>query len=70
MTLHEYRELLRTHDWFFNYADDHRAWSKGNDERKVLNNAYDQLSAEGFEVEARELFNAMSPDEFHMKEPK
>jgi len=34
--LNEYIDLLKKHDWTFNYSDDHRAYTKGNLERKVL----------------------------------
>ncbi len=29
-------ELLRTHDWYFDYSDDHRVWKRGVEERKVI----------------------------------
>lgn len=33
MTLHEfdaYVELLKFHDWFYDYSDDHQVWATGN----------------------------------------
>lgn len=32
----EYIKLLKQHDWTYEYSDDHRAWSKGKNQRKVL----------------------------------
>lgn len=29
-------ELLQTHDWFFDYSDDHRVWKRGVEERKEI----------------------------------
>lgn len=68
--LENYRVMLKGHDWFFHYSDDHRYYTRGMEQSKALDKAYAQLSAEGFEVEAREMFNELSPDGFHMKEPK
>ena len=28
----EFFKLLETHDWYFQYSDDHRAWTKGQAE--------------------------------------
>ena len=32
----EFFKLLEQHDWYYQYSDDHRAWSKGNDQSKRL----------------------------------
>ncbi len=32
----EYIKLLKQHDWTYDYSDDHRAWTKGKEQRKVL----------------------------------
>jgi len=29
MNLQEFYDLLKVHDWSFNYSDDHRQWQKG-----------------------------------------
>lgn len=68
--LSEFEDMLSSHDWFYNYSDDHRAYQKGNDESKAIRRAYEELAKEGFEVEARELFNTISPDDFFMVGPK
>ena len=36
MTLEEFEQLLRTHDWTYNYSDDHRAWTKGREEANKI----------------------------------
>lgn len=33
----EYIALCRSHDWGYNYSDDHRAWTRGKAERAELN---------------------------------
>jgi hypothetical protein len=32
-----YINLLRQHDWYYDYSDDDRVWNKGYDERKAMN---------------------------------
>lgn len=36
MTPSEYFEELVKHDWYYQYADDHRAWEKGSTNSKKL----------------------------------
>lgn len=36
MTNEEFFKLLEIHDWYYQYADDHRAWTKGSQESKRL----------------------------------
>lgn len=67
MTLEEYAELLRTHDWFYNYADDSRAYDKGRKESMALRLALTELENQGLFEEAKEMFNEVSPDGFEIK---
>ena len=32
----EYERLLRQHDWWFDFSDDHNVWSRGNATLQVL----------------------------------
>ena len=32
-----YINLLRQHDWYYDYSDASRVWNKGHDERKAMN---------------------------------
>ena len=36
MSLAEVYSLLASHDWSYQYSDDHRHWSKGNDESNMI----------------------------------
>jgi hypothetical protein len=31
VTIEQYQAMLKAHDWFYQYADDFRAWNKGHD---------------------------------------
>lgn len=70
MTLEMFETMLRRHDWYFNYSDDSRWYNRGLQERKEIDAAIENLRAQGFEREVRDLFNDLSPDGFNMREPK
>ena len=67
ITLESFAEMLKNHDWFFNYSDDHRYYTKGREQRTAIDNAFKELTDQGFREEARDLYNSLSPDEFSMK---
>lgn len=60
-------QKCQSHDWFYNYSDDHRVWQRGKDERHVIDELLKKLFAEGFEDQAIEVFNTNSPDMFELK---
>ena len=70
MTLETFETMLRGHDWYFNYSDDSRWYNRGLQQRREIDAAIENLRAQGFEQEVRDLFNDLSPDGFLMREPK
>ena len=64
MTLETFKSMLETHDWFYTYSDDHRYYTRGSDQRALINKALDELTEQGLEREAKDLFNEVSPDDF------
>jgi len=36
MDIQEFFKLLENHDWYYQYSDDHRAWTKGRNENQRL----------------------------------
>jgi hypothetical protein len=36
MDTSEFFKLLEKHDWYYQYSDDHRAWTKGSEESRRL----------------------------------
>ena len=36
MTIQEFYDLLKAHDWSYQYSDDHRYWQKGRDEANMI----------------------------------
>jgi hypothetical protein len=40
--INDYVRLLDTHDWFFEYSDDHSVWTKGKKAQTILTNKFKQ----------------------------
>ena len=34
--LQQYIDMLKSHDWTYDYSDDHNAWTKGHEERNAI----------------------------------
>ena len=54
MDLQEFYDLLKRHDWSFNYSDDHRQWQRGRDQ---LNHIQHILKQNEDEPKYRALFD-------------
>ena len=37
----EFGKKLRQHDWYYGFADDHRSWTKGRDQAKVIRDLHE-----------------------------
>mgnify|MGYP001128767616 CR=1 FL=1 len=58
------RIQLRSHDWFYEYSDDHSYYRRGRAERSAIHAVMRQLTELGAGDEAREMFNKLSPEGF------
>ena len=54
--LDELENLLSTHDWFYMYSDDHRAWRKGTDHAGEIRRQIDICCGLGLREEANQLY--------------
>ena len=54
--LFELEVLLKKHDKYYDYSDDHYVWSKGNDEWKAIQKLSTELKIAGYVEEVQELF--------------
>ncbi len=54
--------LLKTHDWTYNYSDDHRAWKKGNEQSDEICRQMDICCGLGLDKIANELYNKYRPE--------
>jgi hypothetical protein len=61
MTLEEFEQLLKAHDWTYNYSDDHRAWTKGREQANKIANARKLLEENGLQEEADKLHYKYTP---------
>lgn len=39
----EFGKKIKSHDWYYGYSDDHRAWTRGRDAAQVLRVAHKDL---------------------------
>lgn len=64
MTIGEqlYRELLATHDWFYEYSDDYTVWSRGSGVRNKLRTLRNQVDPAG------KIWNEYAPDQYKFKQ--
>ena len=42
MNIEEFYDLLKAHDWTYDYSDDHRHWQKGHNQREQLHRVIKQ----------------------------
>ena len=61
MSLEEFRTLLKYHDWYYMYADDHRAWTEGNESSKKINQILKDFKERGLEEASMELYKEYAP---------
>ena len=53
----ELENLLRTHDWSYDYSDDHSVWTRGKNERAAINQLMQQCKEAGLGPEADGLYD-------------
>jgi len=58
----ELSKMLDSHDWFYVYSDDHRAYRKGADERADINTVILKCKDKGLGDAAESLFHSKVPD--------
>jgi len=57
-------DLLKYHDWFFDYSDDYRAYQWGHDNQINIDRELDNL---GRTKEAMLIYEDAMPENFHIK---
>jgi|TARA_B100001094_G_C18134039_1_gene773947 hypothetical protein len=51
-------KLLRNHDWYFEYSDDHKVWQRGVTQRAAINAEAERLGRPELVEQAFEEFKA------------
>ena len=51
-------ELLRNHDWYFEYSDDHKVWQRGVTQRAAINAEAERLGQPELVKQAFEEYKA------------
>ncbi len=63
VSLENLEQECKCHDFFYQYSDDHRVWSKGHDRYQIINVLLDKLS---HSREAVEIYNKYAPDDYKL----
>ena len=51
-------EMLRNHDWYFEYSDDHKVWQRGTAQRAAINAEDERLGQPELVEQAFEKYKA------------
>jgi hypothetical protein len=51
-------EMLRNHDWYFEYSDDHKVWQRGTAQRAAINAEAERLGQPALVKQAFEEYKA------------
>ena len=58
--LNTLEKLLKTHDWYYEYSDDHRVWQRGRDERDEIRRQIDICCGLGLSNIATKMYDKYS----------
>ena len=61
ITLETLEYKLQTHDWTFNYSDDHKYWTAGSQQQKEIKREVEKLYEMGLAEKVDELFYSHYP---------
>ena len=56
MDLSKLEKMLREHDWYYMYSDDHRYYERGRDQSRAIDIEMKAAAAAGMEDEAKALY--------------
>ena len=59
----KYEQLLKSHDWTYNYSDDHGVWKKGTVEAEEIRRYKNILNGIGMSEIAEKMYTKYSPFE-------
>lgn len=57
-----YIKLLKSHDWYYDYSDDHSVWRRGSEAHSRLRGLQKSIDPTG------EIWNEHAPTDFKMKQ--
>lgn len=58
------RQLLKNHDWYYNYSDDHAVWKRGEARSIEIREQITICQDLGYEDEARKMWQTYSNDSY------
>lgn len=57
----EFEEMLKKHDWYYHFSDDHRIWQLGQRKSAEISSKRKQCEEAGLGDEASELYEKYCP---------
>lgn len=60
VTLKEFEEVVRRHDFYYGYSDDHRVWNKGREESQRILRMWEDLKSQGLGDQAEAIYKAIA----------
>ena len=67
--INDFRNALKSHDWFFDFSDDHSVWTRGFNAKKDLESTAQALVANGTSsAEVATLWNEFAPERFQIND--
>jgi len=61
-------DSLESHDWYYAYSDDHRAYDRGRIQEREINKLMKDLELLGFGDDAKRIYNEYAPENMSIKE--
>jgi len=58
----DFEKLLKSHDWYYAYSDDHRYWTAGCESYDKIEKMFNTLRDMGYGVESETLFKKYCPN--------
>lgn len=58
--IENYRERLQTHDWYYEFSDDHSVWLRGFAARQCLRELQKEIDPDG------KIWNEYAPEDFKL----
>jgi hypothetical protein len=66
-SLTHFANLLKQHDWHFEYTSDHSVWTRGRAARNAIRRNEDTLLKEHSQAELNTIWNEYAPSDFKRK---
>lgn len=60
VTLKEFEDVVRRHDFHYGFSDDYRVWNEGREQTRLILAMWDDLKEQGLGDQARIIYDAIA----------